>query len=165
MADVIRTERLLLRRARADDTAAMHRLLSDPPAMRFWSTLPHESLEQTEAWMASMIDAPPAESDDLIVTRNDEVLGKLGCWKLPEIGFLFDRSAWGQGFANEALTAFIEHRRARGSTVITADTDPRNVSSIRLLQRAGFQEAGREARTFFIGGEWFDSIYWRLDLS
>ena len=36
--DEIRTERLLLRSAREGDLEAMHAVLSDPVAMRFWST-------------------------------------------------------------------------------------------------------------------------------
>ena len=34
MMDEIRTERLLLRRARMEDAAAMHAIMSDPVAMR-----------------------------------------------------------------------------------------------------------------------------------
>ena len=39
--DRIVTERLVLRRARADDLAAMHEVLSHPRAMLYWSTPPH----------------------------------------------------------------------------------------------------------------------------
>ena len=42
--DEIRTERLLLRKAREEDLDSMHRILSDKRAMRYWSSLPHESL-------------------------------------------------------------------------------------------------------------------------
>ena len=163
MADEIRTERLLLRRARSGDLEPMHRILSNPDAMRFWSTLPHDQLSQTQEWLRSMIDAPAAESDDFIVTAAGTVVGKLGAWRLPEIGYLLDPAAWGRGYAREALTAFIEHRRLRGSTELTADTDPRNVASRRLLEKCGFVETGHAANTWLIGDEWFDSIYYRLE--
>jgi [ribosomal protein S5]-alanine N-acetyltransferase len=52
------TERLVMRRFRLADTPAMHRIMTDPLAMRFWSTLPHRSLEQTQEWVRSEIDAP-----------------------------------------------------------------------------------------------------------
>ena len=164
MADEVRTERLLLRRARSGDLEAMHRILSNPDAMRFWSTLPHDRLPQTEEWLRSMIEAPSGESDDFIVELDGAVVGKLGAWKLPEIGYLLDPAAWGRGYAYEALTAFIEHRRVRGSTELTADTDPRNSASRRLLVKCGFQETGHAARTWLIGGQWCDSIYYRLEL-
>ena len=164
MSDEIRTERLLMRRFRMDDTADMHRLLTDPQAMRYWSTLPHVSLEQTEEWVRSEVEAPPELIDDFVVTLDGEVIGKLGCWRLPEVGFLFDPAVWGQGYASEALTAFIERRRGFGPGELTADVDPRNHASHRLLTRCGFVETHRAARTWNIGGEWLDSIYLKLEL-
>jgi RimJ/RimL family protein N-acetyltransferase len=142
----------------------MHAILSDAHAMRFWSTLPHDSLAQTEEWIAAMVAADAALSDDFIVECEGRVIGKLGAWRLPEIGYLLSPSVWGRGYASEALAAFIAHRRRSGGTELTADTDPRNEASIRLLRRHGFHETGRAARTWLIGGQWYDSIYWRLEL-
>ncbi len=164
MDQLIRTARLVLRRARADDAPAMHRLMSDPRAMHYWSTLPHERLEQTEVWITSMIDVSPQESDDFIMTLEGRLIGKLGCWKLPEIGFLLDPELWGRGYASEALIAFIERRRSLGSAELLADVDPQNHLSLRLLQRAGFVETRRAARSWHIGGVWHDSVYLRLEL-
>jgi [ribosomal protein S5]-alanine N-acetyltransferase len=163
LVEAIRTERLLLRRARREDLEPLHAILSDGEAMRFWSTLPHESVEQTEEWLASMMAEEPAR-DDFILECDGRVLGKLGCFRLPEVGYILAPGAWGQGYASEAMAAFIAHRRRCGSPQLTADTDPRNLPSIRLLQRHGFVETGRAERTWLIGGHWFDSIYWRLDL-
>jgi RimJ/RimL family protein N-acetyltransferase len=164
VAEEIRTERLVLRRARVDDTPAMHRLLSDPVAMRYWSTLPHERVEQTEEWMTSMISAPADESDDFIVTLDGVLIGKAGAWRLPEVGYLFDPAVWGRGYALEAMSAFIDRRRAMGTAELTADVDPPNRASRRLLEKCGFVETGHAARTYHIGGEWRDSIYYRLVL-
>lgn len=161
--EAIQTERLVLRRARIDDVGAMHRIMSDPEAMRYWSTPPHESVKTTADWIRSMIH-PPEESDDFILTLDGEVIGKLGAWTLPDIGYLIDPAHWGKGLASEALAAFIAHRRRSGSTFLTADTDPRNTASIRLLERHGFVETGRAEKTWLIGGQWFDSVYWRKEL-
>jgi RimJ/RimL family protein N-acetyltransferase len=121
MADEIRTERLLLRRATYDDATAMHRIMANPLPMRFWSNPPHKEIEETERWMASMVEADPTESDDFIVTLDGALIGKLGTWKIPEIGFLIDPAHWGRGYASEALTAFIQRRRNLGSTELTAE--------------------------------------------
>ena len=165
MADEILTERLLLRRFRMDDIGPMHRILSDPEATLYWSTPPHDSIAQSEEWVRSEVESPPDLIDDFVVTLDGAVIGKLGCFRLPEIGFLFGPATWGRGYAGEALRAFIEHRRAQGGTELTADVDPRNLRSLRLLQRAGFAETGRAQRTCRIGDEWCDSIYLRLDLT
>lgn len=164
MADEIRTKRLLLRRATYEDAVAMHRIMTNPAAMRYWSNPPHRQIDETERWMASMVEADPAESDDFIVTLDGELIGKLGTWKIPEIGFLIDPTYWGRGYASEAMAAFIERRRGLGSTELTADVDPRNLSSIMLLARHGFMETGRAKGTWQVGDELCDSIYYRLEL-
>jgi len=163
-SDEIRTERLLLRRATMADTAAMHAIMSDPVAMRYWSTPPHVELGETERWMASMVEMEPATSDDFIVTLNGALIGKLGAWQLPEVGFLIDPAHWERGLATEAMRAFIDRRRALGSTELTTDVDPRNAASLRLMERCGFVETHRATGTWQVGDELCDSVYLRLTL-
>ena len=159
----LRTERLVLRRARLDDLDAIHAVLSDARAMRYWSTLPHRTVAQTRAWLTSMIEAPAAESDDFVVTLEGAVIGKAGFWRLPEIGFILHPSHWGRGYAFEALQAVIGHVFAtRDLPQIVADVDPRNAASLRLLARLGFSETSRSTRTWLIGTEWCDSVYLAL---
>jgi RimJ/RimL family protein N-acetyltransferase len=157
------TERLVLRRARPDDLAAMHRVMSDPRAMRYWSTPPHPDIDTTREWLDSMINSPPGSSDDFIVERDGIVIGKMGAWRLPDIGYMLAPAVWGQGYATEALSAFIGYAFAERTDFLTADVDPRNAASLALLARAGFRETGRAAKTWCVGDEWCDSVYMRLD--
>jgi RimJ/RimL family protein N-acetyltransferase len=46
---------------------------------------------------------------------------------------------------------------------ITADVDPRNEASLRLLARLGFVETGRATGTVEIAGELCDSVYLALE--
>lgn len=164
MNTILRTPRLVLRRPRSDDVAAMHAIMRDPIAMRYWSTLPHATVSETEAWIAKTIDAIQAgESDDFFVECDGLLIGKAGLWKDDEIGFLFSPAVWGKGYAREALQAVIERAfRDRGHEEIRAEADPRNERCIRLLTRLGFRETGRAERTWNIGGEWSDSVYLAL---
>ena len=165
MPEEIRTERLLLRRAMMADLAPMHALLTNPIAMRYWSSPPHDNLAASETWLRSMVDADPVSSDDFILEHEGQVIGKLGCWQLPEIGFLVEPAVWGRGLASEAIAAFLDRRRGMNCTQqITADVDPRNERSLRLLRKHGFLETGRAARTWCIAGEWCDSVYLELKL-
>jgi [ribosomal protein S5]-alanine N-acetyltransferase len=165
MADEVRTERLLLRRATMADLDAIHAVLSDPEAMRYWSTPPHENLTESETWLRSMVDADRSVSDDFVVDYQGRAVGKVGCWRLPQVGFILARDCWGMGIASEALRAYLDRRRSIGApTVISADVDPRNVRSLALLKRHGFVETSRASRTWLVGGEWCDSIYLELKL-
>ena len=160
----LRTGRLILRRARTGDLAAMHAVLSDEQAMRYWSTGPHADLAETERWLDSMISAPADVSDDFVVTLDGEVIGKLGAWRLPEIGFILRSDHWGHGYAAEAMKAFLDHAfRARAVGFLTADVDPRNTSGLRLLTNHGFVETGRGMGTWNTHIGLCDSIYLKLD--
>ncbi len=157
------TERLVLRRAREDDLEAMHAVLSHPVAMRYWSSLPHRELAETREWLGNMIAADPAESDDYVVEYAGRVIGKTGCYRLPDIGYILHPDMWGRGLATEALTAVISRVFERHPLpAISADIDPRNTASIRLLSRLGFAETGQARRTWHIGDEWCDSVYFAL---
>jgi [ribosomal protein S5]-alanine N-acetyltransferase len=164
MNTILRTPRLILRRPRSDDVVAMHAILRDPLTMRYWSTLPHATLAESEAWVAKTIDAINAgECDDFFVEHDGLLIGRVGLLDRNEIGFLFSPSVWGKGFAREALQAVIDRAfRERGYEEIRAEADPRNERCVRLLTRLGFRETGRAERTYHIGGEWSDSVYLTL---
>lgn len=162
MTEIV-TPRLLLRRAEAGDLEALHAVFTRPAAMRYWSTTPHTELQQTREWLEGMIASPPDLSDDFIVERDGQVIGKAGCWRLPSIGYILHPDHWGQGLAGEAVSAAITHVFAtRDLDAITADVDPRNEGSLRLLGRLGFEETHRAPRTWLVGEEWCDSIYLSL---
>lgn len=131
--------------------------------MRFWSTSPHSSLEQTARWLEKMILAPEDSSNEFVVELEGQVIGKAGCWRLPEIGFILHPDFWGRGLAFEALQAVISSTLAKFPVPeLTADVDPLNRDSLRLLRRLGFQTTGHAARTFFVNGCWHDSVYLAL---
>jgi ribosomal-protein-alanine N-acetyltransferase len=157
------TPRLRLRRARADDLEAMHAVLGSHAATRYWSRPAFESVEQTRAWLASMIDASAAVSFDFVVEYQGRVIGKAGCHRLPEIGFIFHPDYWGQGLAREALDAVIARVFAASDVRdIEADVDPRNAAALGLLSRLGFREVRRAERTWKVGDAWCDSVYLAL---
>jgi RimJ/RimL family protein N-acetyltransferase len=157
------TQRLVLRRAREEDLEAMHAVLSHKVAMRYWSSLPHRKVDETREWLGNMIAADPALSDDYVIEHEGRVIGKVGCYRLPEIGYILHPDHWGRGLATEALTAVIPRIFARHPIpALRADIDPRNAGSIALLTKLGFVETGRASRTWHIGDEWCDSIYYAL---
>lgn len=161
---VLVTPRLRLRPPTWDDLPAVHRFLSDPRAMRYWSTPEHESLEQSAEWLARWLERPLGQSEDFIVERGGEVIGKAGAWQLPEVGYLIHPDHWGLGLGHEAMAAAVAHLLDRPDvTRLTADVDPRNAASIRLLQKLGFRETHRVERTILWRDEWCDSVYFALE--
>ncbi len=160
---ILQTERLRLRRASEDDLAAFHAIMCNPVAMQFWSSAPHTSIGETAEWLRKVIEAPRDNSNEFVVEFEGHVIGKAGCWRLPEVGFIFDPRFWGHGFAIEAMRAVI------GSTFekfavseLLADVDPRNDACLRLLEKLGFQKIGEAKATWQVGSLWVDSVYLSL---
>ncbi|MDP2764109.1 MAG: GNAT family N-acetyltransferase [Brevundimonas sp.] len=156
------TPRLILRTARPDDLEALHAVLSDPRATRWWSTPPHETLEQTRVWLENMIANGP-DHPDFVIELDGRAVGKAGFYEMPDVGYILHPDAWGRGLAHEAVGAAIDHVfRTRDVQTLTADVDPENAASIRLLERLGFVRTGFAERTWNVGGAWKDSLYYSL---
>lgn len=160
--EVLKTERLLLRPAQGDDLPAFHAIMSDPRAMRHWSTLPHESISVTRDWLQGMLHPAP-NAADWVLTLNDRVIGKAGGYNLPEIGFILHPDHWGLGYVTEAMQTIIPELFAICDLPgLIADVDPLNTASLKLLAKLGFTETHRAVRTFNLGGVWADSVYLAL---
>ena len=165
MQIMIRTKRLLLRRARLDDATEMHKILSNEAAMRYWSSPPHRETAQTQAWIADMVAATANASEDFIIEIEGRVAGKVGAYRLPEFGYILHPDFWGRGLATEAVRAFLHHvwQTRPDIAELTTDIDPRNVASVRLVAKLGFRETGRAERTFETHIGWCDSVYFAID--
>ena len=147
---MIRTDRLRLRHAVVDDAPALFLAMSDPEVMRYWSTEPHASVEDTAAFVRRMMHGYADRSgvDDFVAERNGEVVGKAGYWRASELGFLFRRDQHRQGLALEALQALIAHGfGVRGFPELHAEADPENRRCLRLLTGLGFRVIRHVPRT------------------
>jgi RimJ/RimL family protein N-acetyltransferase len=146
-----------------DDLEDLHRIFADPRAMRYWDSLPHDDIGQTRWWLAGMVASSPADTDDFALEHEGRVIGKAGCWRLGEIGFILHPDHWGKGLAQEALSAVLPHIFASlPIDRLEADVDPRNAAALRLLAGFGFREVRRAERTVKLGDEWCDSVYLEL---
>jgi [ribosomal protein S5]-alanine N-acetyltransferase len=163
----IRTKRLLLRRAGWSDLNDVHAVMSAPAAMRYWSTLPHQTLEVTREWFAgALLDFDNPNMDERVIELDERVVGYMGIWNMPEFGFILHPDAWGRGIATEAARALIPHYFATHDIDrLTADVDPRNTVSLHLLHKLEFVKVGSAQRTFLLGDEWCDSVYLELPRS
>jgi [ribosomal protein S5]-alanine N-acetyltransferase len=161
---MIRTERLILRRAQADDLADLHDVMRRPEAMAYWSTPPHPDMATTQVWLDRKLAEDPGASVEFVVEYQDRAIGTAGGGILPEVGYILHPEFWGMGLAHEAMQAVIAYAFAHHPVDhLMADVDPRNAASIKLLKRLGFALSGHEDNTFCIAGEWVHSDYYRLE--
>lgn len=161
---MITTERLILRAARPDDLADVHSFLCDEAGALYWSGPAHTDIEQSRDWLNSMMAAPEEQRPDFLIEHQGRVIGKAGCFCLPEIGYRIRSDYWGQGLAREAMVALLpwlaEHRPEIDHLI--ADVDPRNEASIRLLKSLGCGAPRFEAHTIETHLGWCDSLYFTI---
>ena len=146
----IETERLVLRRPRADDAETIFaRYASDPEVTRYLSFPRHESIQQTRAFLDFSADEwrrwPVGPY--LIEHRIDgRLLGGTGlAFESPwcaSTGYLLAREAWGQGYATEAVGAMVDVARRAGVIRLYAMCHVDHGASRRVLEKAGFAHEG-----------------------
>jgi len=158
---MLETARLRLRPARLTDLEPLHAIFSDPRAMRYWDRPAFDDISMTLAFLRDLI-AGGAHNVEYVIEHDGRCIGKAGMWRAPEIGYILHPDYWQQGFGHEALSAIIaEIRRQRPDLpCLTAELDPRNTGSWRLLTKLGFCHLRTEEKVFLYGGtEWCDSAY------
>jgi len=160
--------RVRLRQLSVPDLDDLHRVFSDATAMRYWSRPAFVDPAETRDYLAA-IDAG-RERGDLLQWGIEHVgqariIGTATLFHIDreqgraEIGYILQSSHWGQGLANEALTAVLRHARDQmGMRRIDADVDPRNAASLRCIERLGFVREGYSRERWVVAGEVQDSV-------
>ena len=159
----IQTDRLCLRPLVAADAPDLFGVYGDARAMRYWSTPPHAGLATTKALINRITETSNDPPLYLAIERDGRAIGTVGLHTEAEIGFILHADHWRQGLAFEAVSAIIPFIFAQtGAPALTADADPRNIASVSLLEKLGFDVVGTAERTFCVEGEWSDSVYLSL---
>ena|SRR5258707_1883937 len=149
----IETRRLILRPFEADDVEAAFAWFGDPIVMRFTPTGADTAIEQTKARIANYQEHQTAHGFSrwiILDRRLDRRIGDSGLLELQEygwidLGFRLAQSYWGKGLATEAASAWV-HAAFDDFHIdrLTSFVHPGNVGSIRVLEKLGFNAAGRD---------------------
>lgn len=141
----------------------LYAIYSDPRAMRYWSTAPHDSPERTQENLDRMMAAAREKLTYFVIEFDGHAIGTAGGHENDEIGFLLHSDCWRKGIMTEAMQTIIPHLfKVTEHAQLTADADPNNAGSIGILTSLGFHETHRARNTFCIEGVWSDSVYFAL---
>jgi RimJ/RimL family protein N-acetyltransferase len=164
--------RVRLRWLMDDDVSALLTVFGDSEVMRYWSHGPLADVPAARKYL-DLIRECFARRElfqwGVELATNGEIIGTCTLAELStehrraELGFALARSHWGRGYMREALPALLDFAFDRLELArITADADPRNDRSIRLLQRLGFQTEGSLRQHYLVNGEWQDAVLFGL---
>ena len=157
-----------LRPSAIKDVESMFTMLSDPQSMKYWSDPPIKTLEEAVHVLRKDLDSDAkGNSMTWAVTHKDEdeMIGKVILFQYSEkncraeIGYLLDRKYWRQGVMHQALGAVIDFAfNTLNLHRIEADVDTKNIPSIGLLEKLGFEREGLLRDRWYVYGEWQDSV-------
>lgn len=166
------SERLHLRPIREDDLPDLFAVFADPDVMRYWSTPPMRDLDEARAYLAGIARSFAERTGfKWAITRrgNDRLIGTTSLFRLDgphntgEIGYALGSAHWGNGYAAEAVRRTCQFGfEALGLRRIEADIDPRNLASIQVIEKAGFQREGVLRERYIYNGEIQDVVYYGL---
>jgi len=172
MLSVLDTPRLRLRALVDTDIAALFAIFKDSEAMRYWTRPAMTDIAEAEALLREIQHDDEAETLfqwGIARREGDLVIGTCTLFRIHrehrrcELGYVLRRDQWGQGLANEALSALVNHAfGAMGLHRLEADIDPRNAGSIRSVERLGFKLEGHLRERYFVAGEIQDSLIYAL---
>jgi RimJ/RimL family protein N-acetyltransferase len=167
----IETERLLLRDFEPGDRDAAHAYGSGPEVVRFLHFGPNDEAA-TDTFIRHVLALQqPGPRDDwtlAVVRKSDGPL--IGACSLRvrdeysgDIGYVYRREAWGQGYGSEAVRAIVDAGFEQlGLRRIWATCDARNTGSARVLEKAGMQREGHFRRDRLQRGEWRDTYFYAI---
>ena len=151
---IIETERLILRRFRAEDAQAMYdRWASDPEVTRFLTWPPHESADSTRQLLAlwekgyEKIDnyqwAITVKAQDDLPIGSIAVVFCDDAVRKAEVGYCIGRAWWHQGITSEALAGVIGFLfEDVGMERVEARHDVNNPNSGKVMEKCGMRKEG-----------------------
>ena len=166
----VRSSRMSLRTYEMDDLEAFHDLYSREDVCRY---LPWEPMdvEQARAKLEQRIRQTriEADGDPLVLTAVDSETGRsAGEFMLRlqsldslqgEIGWVIHPDFQGRGLATEGATEMLRLGFDElGLHRIAAGCDPRNVASVRVMERLGMRREAQFVEAVFAKGQWVDDI-------
>jgi len=170
---VFETERLQLEPLRASHAMEMFEILSDPRLYQFIPRDPPSDLGSVVERFQRLEKRASPQDDE--VWLNWIVHSKVDnqCLGRVEVTIRQDRSAylayeigtayWSRGYATEACRRIIDVLfEDCGLTKIVAEVDTRNLASIRVLERLGFQRGALRKNADFFKGCFSDEFTYTL---
>jgi len=168
----IKSERLCLRALTNKDVDSLFTIFSNPEVMRYWSTPPLADREAAIALLKEIQD----DTERCVIIKwgmarltDNLVIGTTTLFNInpdsgrAEIGYALARQHWGNGYMDEALQALIKYAfQVLHFRRLEADVDPRNLHSIRTLERLGFQREGFLRERWCVSGEVQDTLFYGL---
>jgi [ribosomal protein S5]-alanine N-acetyltransferase len=163
----IRTARLLLRPPTLEDADAYFEIARDPE-YAFFGSRQSVDRDSTRQGLARIIAVPWGQRPEFAITLDGQVIGRVMLDvdrpnRTASLGYGIGRAWWGRGLATEAAKAAVDYAfQGLGVDKVWARADPRNVASVKVLEKLGMQREGLLRSHLLYRGERVDRVYYGL---
>jgi len=154
---VAETERLKIRQFSHKDFSSLFAIMKKPEVMYAWEAGFNKG--ETRKWLNRQLMRYDKDGYGYFaVTRKDSgrLIGQAGLMKsevngenVVEIGYIFDNTAWGHGYATEAARACVDLAFGEiGLEKLYATIRPENTSSVKVAEKLGMRKTGQYVKTY-----------------
>ena len=163
----LHTDRLLLRPFQSDDADALFAIYGDADVAYFALPAP-VTLRDVEQSLAVNMQTRWSDRPYFAVIFAGEVVGDIVLQmdhpnRTANLGYTITRKHWGKGFATEAVRAVVDYAfRTFDLAKVYARADPRNIGSVRVMEKLGMQREGLLRSHVLRRGERADRVYYGL---
>ncbi len=164
----LETPRLILRRIREDDLAALVAYRNDLRVAQYQMWESYDEIKAKEL----ITDKNPGDEGYFQFALEHKATGELvGDFmlrtqedkRLAEIGYTLAHAFHGKGLAREAATAVIDYAFSiLKMHRLSASVDPRNLASLKLLEHLGFRKEAHFVKSLWFKGDWADDVVYAL---
>ena len=161
---MITGDRVDLKPFTLEDQEFLYRWNNDPEYTGEYE--PHEpvTIEELEEWLLA---DKPGQQWYIIQTKEGRRVGQLVARERKDdtvqIGYRVTPPARNKGYCTAAVNTIVNHIFSDMTTQrITAEANPRNRASIRVLEKAGFTKTGYKEKAVEINGAWMDGAVYTL---
>jgi ribosomal-protein-alanine N-acetyltransferase len=164
--EVIETDRLVLRPWAFEDVADLLSYADDDEWGRYLPVpRPYHEADARRFIAAQVLD-DRQERPSWAIEHGGRVVGGINLcflcrFRIGELGYSVARACWGRGLATEAVRAIIDLSFESHPTLlrIQASADPRNVASVRVLEKLGMKREGLLRSNNFLRGQPVDEVW------
>jgi len=155
---------LVVRPMAVADARWVHRWRNHPDVVRFQGWTP-ATIAEVEAVATAQGDGGFRQ---WVIEDRGAVVGDLGVGPTGspqvEIGVVLAPRTQGRGLATRAMRLLLGHLFQHGVHRVTARVDPRNLPSLRLVERIGFRREGYEVACYWdaVDRAWTDEVCFAL---
>jgi ribosomal-protein-alanine N-acetyltransferase len=169
---ILESERLIYRSFLETDAQKLFEIRSNDEVMNYMDTAKHKSVEDAKNLIEN-IHTSFSEKNGInwavVEKSSGQLIGYFGFWRMmkdhcrAEIGYALSPEFWGRGYMMETMNRLIDFGfNELKLHSIEANVNPKNTSSIKLLDKSGFKKEAHFRENYFFNGKFIDSVIYSL---